>query len=267
MPIMLGVRRLKYMLEALDIFISYSSVDRVYAEKLARELRFWGMKVWWDEWEIRVGDSLTEKIQQGLESAAWLAVVLTPSSIASSWVKVELAAALGRELESREVVVLPLLFRDCDVPIFLRDKKYADFRESFDLGLQQLLQTVRPPLDLNVVNRLLSESKTKILAAYSRINEKDRKLYVDHLVGRLTSESSVDRRSAVYALWAVGADVLPVALVQCLSDSSQSVRRQAVFLMGETRNAIFRQSVAALMSDGNPDIRHAARQADAKLRA
>lgn len=250
-----------------DIFISYSSVDRIYAEKLAHDLRTWGVSVWWDEWEIKVGDSLTTKIQQALTSSAWLAVILTPNSVNSSWVEGELAAALAREFETRKVVVLPLLFRDCQLPAFLHDKKHADFRSSYDTGLKQLLTAIQPPIRPAIVNKLLTEDRMQILAAYSRLADVDKRLYTDHLLDRLSSESTPDRRASIYALWALEDDLLPVAILRGLRDHSTSVRRQAIFLAGETRNAIYRTTVAALMSDGNPDIRHAARQAYAKLGA
>ena len=248
-----------------DIFISYSSVDRIYAEKLAHDLRAWGVSVWWDKWEIKVGESLSAKIQQALTSAAWLTVILTPNSVNSSWVQGELAAGLTREFESKKVVVLPLLFRDCELPVFLRDKKYADFRSSYGAGLKELLTAIQPPIKPGIVEKLLTEDKMQILAAYSRIAEEDEKLYIDHLLDRLSSESALNRRASIYALWALEDEMLPVALLRGLRDHSTTVRRQAIFLAGETRNPIYKTAVAALMSDGHPDIRHSARQAYAKL--
>lgn len=250
-----------------DIFISYSSIDRIYAEKLAHDLRAWGVSVWWDEWEIKVGDSLTTKIQQALTSSSWLAVVLTPNSVNSSWVEKELAAALSREFETRRVVVLPLLFRDCELPAFLYDKKRADFRSSYDAGFKQLLTAIQPPIRPEIVNKLLTEDKIKILAAYTRLADEDKVLYTDHLLDRLSSKSALERRASIYALWALENDLLPVAILQGLRDHSMSVRRQAIFLAGETRNAFYGATVAGLMSDGHPDIRHAARQAYAKINA
>lgn len=47
-----------------------------------------------------------------------------------------------RELEEKRVVVLPVLIEDCEIPLFLRDKLYADFRSDFDKGIQQVLESV-----------------------------------------------------------------------------------------------------------------------------
>ena len=47
-----------------------------------------------------------------------------------------------RELDEKRVLVLPVLVEDCDIPIFLREKLYADFRGKFDLGLKALVEAV-----------------------------------------------------------------------------------------------------------------------------
>jgi predicted nucleotide-binding protein len=72
------------------VFISYSSKDRDFAERLATDLRASGAGVWFDQWEIKVGDSITQKINDGIHDNDYLAVVLSPDSVASHWVRKEL---------------------------------------------------------------------------------------------------------------------------------------------------------------------------------
>ena len=129
-----------------DVFLSYSSQDRRFAERLAGDLVGHGLRVWWDRWEMQVGDSLIAKIQDGIQASSWLAVVLSPTSVASNWVKRELASALADEISTDRVRVLPLLIADCEIPPFLRDKLYADFRASYAAGLELLLRRLAPPL-------------------------------------------------------------------------------------------------------------------------
>ena len=126
------------------VFISYSHQDRDFAERLAGDLSGHGIIVWWDEWGIRVGDSLLSKLQQGIIASSYLAIVLSPESVASSWVQEELNLALHRQLQERRVFVLPILFRECEVPPFLAEKKYADFSDDYDAGLQELLSAIQP---------------------------------------------------------------------------------------------------------------------------
>jgi len=110
-----------------SVFISYCSQDRGFAKKLSSDLRLFGVRVWIDEGEIKVGDSLIEKIRQGIDQVEYLAVVLTPASANSEWVKKEVDIAMNQEIEGRKVKVLPLLLEPCEMPGFLKGKKYADF--------------------------------------------------------------------------------------------------------------------------------------------
>ena len=126
----------------MPIFLSYSHADSQFATKLATQLVKHKVSVWIDQWEMSVGDSLVEKIQGAIEGASALLVVLTKSSIESAWCKKELSSGLLRELEEKRIVVLPLLVEDCPVPLFLRDKLYADFRANFDTGLRSVLDAV-----------------------------------------------------------------------------------------------------------------------------
>lgn len=126
----------------MPVFISYSHSDSRFAERLARQLVAQNVHVWIDRWELRVGDSLIDRIEQAVDGASALLVVLSNASVASEWCRKELKSGLLRELEERRVVVLPLLIEDCEIPLFLREKLYADFRTDFDRGLRDVLEGV-----------------------------------------------------------------------------------------------------------------------------
>lgn len=98
--------------------------------------------MWIDRWELNVGDSLVRRVEVAVTEASALVVVLSKVSVASEWCRKELTAGLVRELEEKRVIVMPALLEDCDVPLFLRDTKYADFRSDFDTGLAELLKAV-----------------------------------------------------------------------------------------------------------------------------
>lgn len=126
----------------MPVFISHSHQDKDFVDKLAGQLVRHKAWVWLDRWELRAGDSLIDKIQSAIKTASALIVVLSKASLASNWCQKELNAGLIRELEERHVVVLPLLLENCDIPMFLREKKYADFRTNFDDGLQETLRAI-----------------------------------------------------------------------------------------------------------------------------
>lgn len=126
----------------IKLFLSHSSKDTTSVLHLAEELRNKGITVWLDEWEIDVGESIPGKVEEGLENASHLAVWLTENSVSSGWVTKEWRTKIFHEISTNEVAVLPLLAEDCDMPMFLSDKKYADFRTSFHDGLSSLMRAL-----------------------------------------------------------------------------------------------------------------------------
>ncbi|MFJ5491602.1 toll/interleukin-1 receptor domain-containing protein [Pectobacterium carotovorum] len=128
------------------IFLSHTSKDKPFVRRLRKDLLEHGVpKVWVDEAEIEVGDSLTAKIEEGMKETRYIGVVLSSESINAPWVKKELDIAINREIASNEVVVLPLLYEVCDIPSFLKGKLYADFTsiEEYENGLDKLLRKLR----------------------------------------------------------------------------------------------------------------------------
>ncbi|MEW5987692.1 MAG: toll/interleukin-1 receptor domain-containing protein [Chloroflexota bacterium] len=128
----------------MSVFISYNHNDSDFAERLALELSRRDIKVWKDSWRIGVGDSLIRKVQDGLEDAHFFCVIFSKNSLSSEWVKREITAGLLREIEERKVLILPIVIDDCKLPLLIRDKLYADFRNDFEHGLKELLAVLVP---------------------------------------------------------------------------------------------------------------------------
>jgi hypothetical protein len=82
-------------------FLSYSFDDRQIAEKVARGLMASGIDTWWAEWEIRSGDSLRQKIDEGLGNCTHFIVLLTPSAMRKPWVQQEMDAGLVRRISGQ----------------------------------------------------------------------------------------------------------------------------------------------------------------------
>ncbi len=128
------------------IFLSHTHEDKPFVRDLKTDLEAHGVKrVWLDEAEIQIGDSLLAKIAEGLEKTKYIGVVLSPRSIKSNWVQKELEIAMNREIGTGEVVVLPLVMEECDIPKFLEGKLYADFSstEEYKNSLNKLLRRLR----------------------------------------------------------------------------------------------------------------------------
>jgi hypothetical protein len=91
-----------------DVFISHASEDKAdVARPLAELLQRAGLSVWLDEFELRIGDSLREKIDLGLSQSRFGVVVLSHNFFAKQWTKRELNALFAIEVDT-EKVILPV---------------------------------------------------------------------------------------------------------------------------------------------------------------
>ena len=110
-----------------------------------------GVNVWYDQWEIKPGDSLRRKIDEGIEGAAYFMVLLTPNSLESEWVQTELDAGMVRRIEGTcKLIPIILNLSDDQIPVTLRGLRWVRL-ESYDEGLRELLNVchgveTKPPL-------------------------------------------------------------------------------------------------------------------------
>ncbi|MDP9314314.1 MAG: toll/interleukin-1 receptor domain-containing protein [Chloroflexota bacterium] len=121
-----------------SIFISHASLDRSFALRLAGSLKELGHTIWIDAQEITVGESIVQRVEEGVERADYLVVVLSRHASQSAWLQKEWQAKFWSEVVGRQNLILPVLLEDCEIPLFLRPKRYADFRANYAVGLAQL---------------------------------------------------------------------------------------------------------------------------------
>jgi hypothetical protein len=92
-----------------DVFICHAIEDKdAVVRPLANELRRLGLRVWYDEYELRIGDSLRRKIDQGLARSRFGIVVLSPAFFAKEWPQRELDGLVSRETAQGAQLILPV---------------------------------------------------------------------------------------------------------------------------------------------------------------
>lgn len=162
-----------------SIFLSHNKADKPFARRLAADLEHQGIKYWLDEAEIKVGESLIEKIRDGIDAMEYVAVILSPDSIASPWVQREVDVAMNQEIQGRRVKVLPVMYRECTLPGFLLGKKFADFTASanYDAAFEGLVRDVgivfnrhalHPDSAVGTLERALDKAWKRALPMLSR---------------------------------------------------------------------------------------------------
>ena len=84
----------------MKVFISHSSRDKNFVRKLKNDLQDNLIDTWLDEDEMFPGDDLMEKLIAGLDDSTHFIIILSPNSVGSEWVKLELENALNQIQES-----------------------------------------------------------------------------------------------------------------------------------------------------------------------
>jgi hypothetical protein len=125
------------------IFVSHSSADIVVAERVSNALRALNYPVWYAEWRIEPGDSIVERIEDGLAQNDTLVILLSKSSVESAWVRRELSSAIMTQLSEQAVTIVPVLIEPCTIPPSLVDIKYVDLTKDFEDGFLKLLEFLR----------------------------------------------------------------------------------------------------------------------------
>ena len=91
-----------------DVFISHASEDKEsFVKLLADELIKQGVSVWYDEYSLRIGDSLRKSIDKGLSDSRFGLIVLSKSFFEKNWTQYELNGLVAKEMQG-EKVILPI---------------------------------------------------------------------------------------------------------------------------------------------------------------
>jgi hypothetical protein len=95
--------------ERYDVFISHASEDKAkFADSLAKALTNRGLRVWYDEMVLAVGDSLRREIDKGLALSRFGIVILSPHFFEKHWTNKELDGLAAKEASGADKVVLPV---------------------------------------------------------------------------------------------------------------------------------------------------------------
>lgn len=95
-----------------DVFLSHASEDKDdIARPLKEALEARGLTVWFDEIQIKVGQSIRQEIEKGITHARFGVVILSPEFFAKQWTQAELDALFSKKMNSGENMILPIWHR------------------------------------------------------------------------------------------------------------------------------------------------------------
>lgn len=222
------------MTKRFDLFLSHNSVDKPWVLRLKNALEERGLTVWLDRDEIRPGDLFVGALEQGLLESRAVALVASPESLRSGWVREEYSRALGLSHDADDAVqLIPVLLREVELPGFLANRNWVDFRDasSFAQSLDKLIW--------GVTGKKPNDSPAKPLKRRALL---DRRLAAELIVSYPPQAGSrrVDARSQYSNLYALSAfnTVLVEnhfgSILSGLVSRDELLQEAVLFMPGET---------------------------------
>ena len=100
---------------AHDVFLSHSTKDKPVVRAVAERLKKDGLRVWFDEWVLKPGDSIPAKIEEGLERSRVLVLCMSANAFGSDWAQLESGTFRFRDPLNKERRFLPLRLDDAPI--------------------------------------------------------------------------------------------------------------------------------------------------------
>ena len=142
-----------------DVFICHASEDKDdFVRPLAEKLRQHHLEVWYDEFSLKIGDSLSQKIDEGLSRSKFGIVVLSDNFFKKPWAKRELSGLTSREMVEGKSLILPIWHRVNVQDIIrhsppLADKKAGSSSQGINALIRDLLHKIKPDVSPLLVAR------------------------------------------------------------------------------------------------------------------
>jgi len=180
-----------------NVFLSHSSKDKTVVRELAQRLKKDGLRVWFDEWEIKPGDMIGLKIEHGLEQSRTLILVMSANAFASDWVTLERHTALFRDPTNAQRSFIPLRLDDAEIKDILKQFAYVDWRQKSNEEYTKLLSICKSPV---VFTKSVIKEKEMFIAKVLRGHKGEVNFVAVTPDGRLAVSGSFDNTVRVWDL-------------------------------------------------------------------
>ena len=111
-----------------DVFLSHSSKDKTVVREIAERLKCGGVRVWLDEEQIKPGDSIPAKIEEGLEHSRVLVLCMSALAFGSDWAQLEAGTFRFRDPLNKERRFIPVRLDDAPNKGSLAQFLYINWR-------------------------------------------------------------------------------------------------------------------------------------------
>jgi TIR domain len=151
----------------MKAFICHNKADKVTARMIASALVQQGVDVWFDEWKIRPGESITGGIEAGLTDANCFVLVWSQHASKSNWVGTELRAYLRRRVDDQTLRIVPFMLDETPLPALVAD--YKGFKIDPATPIEDIAQEITGnPSDVQVAQLI----QTRLIHLMQRKSKK-----------------------------------------------------------------------------------------------
>ena len=109
-------------------FLSHNRTDKEWTRDLVQRLRQAGLSVFFDEDSISLGEDVPLALERAIIASRHVFLILSPEAISSRWVALEMSTSLYRDPNAAERTIIPIILRDCEIPLLIARINYLDAR-------------------------------------------------------------------------------------------------------------------------------------------
>lgn len=227
------------------IFLSYERSDKAFALQLKHYLEQQGHEVWLDTVRLRAGDDWRAEIDNAIQQAAAMLVVMSPRANASEYVTYEWAYALGLG-----ITVIPVLIRPVRMHPRLNMIHYFDFTQRAIMPWSSLGARLAPLVQQHPTSQLLSH---------------DTPTYIQSAFLALDNPNPQDRMAAIKSLVDLQHPAARSILLMALDHPYPDVRAAAAKAVGSLRETQGIDALIAQLTDSQSSVRQSAAEALGKI--
>jgi hypothetical protein len=152
---------------AVHVFLSHNSGDKDVARRLGAQMRLAGADVWFDEWEIRAGDSIPGKVNDALAVVDTVLLIWSSEADRSQWVRAEFETAISRGMEDDALRVVPVILDDTPLPALLKRFRWVDLRDEDETrAVNEIMGFATDQDRLRAIQAILDEAGIQVVYFY-----------------------------------------------------------------------------------------------------
>lgn len=146
----------------MRLFLSHNAADRDEARRLGAQLKLVGADVWFDQWEIRAGDSIVGAVDEALAQFEVFVVVWSANAAGSPWVRAEVETAVVRRMDDQSLRVVPVRVDETELPPLLQPLRYVSLEDGVEEAVDAIMGFDGDRDRIRAIQNVLAEAAIEV---------------------------------------------------------------------------------------------------------